>query len=40
MTFEKDKRLYDPSPDMMIAAERLVYAIGKSALEAYGIFEE
>ena len=40
MTFEKDKRLYDPTPDMMIAAERLVYSIGKSALEAYGIFEE
>ena len=40
MTFEKDKRLYDPTPEMMIAAEQLVYTIGKSALEAYGIYEE
>ena len=38
--FEKDTRLYDPTPEMMIAAEQLVFTIGKCALEAYGVYEE
>ena len=38
--FEKDKRLFDPTPEMQIAAEKLLFTIGKCALEAYGIYEE
>ena len=40
MTFERDKRLLEPTAEMAVAAENLVYTIGKCALEAYGIFEE
>ena len=40
MTFEKDTRLLEPTAEMEVAAERLLYTIGKCALEAYGIFEE
>lgn len=38
--FERDTRLLEPTLEMQIAAEKLLYTIGKSALAAYGIFEE
>ena len=38
--FERDTRLLEPTLEMQIAAEKLLYTIGKSALSAYGIFEE
>ena len=37
--FERDTRLAQPTPEMLDAAEKLLYTIGKCALEAYGIFE-
>jgi sugar phosphate isomerase/epimerase len=37
--FERDTRLAMPTLEMVQAAERLLYTIGKCALEAYGIFE-
>ncbi|MBQ8339783.1 MAG: sugar phosphate isomerase/epimerase [Clostridia bacterium] len=38
-TFERDTRLLQPNLEMTDAAERLLYTIGKCALDAYGIFE-
>jgi hypothetical protein len=40
MTFERETRLLEPTAEMAVAAEKLIYTIGKCALEAYGIFEE
>ena len=40
MTFERETRLLEPTAEMAVAAENLIYTIGKCALEAYGIFEE
>ena len=38
--FEKDTRLFEPSLEMQIDMERLMYHIGKHALTAYNCFEE
>ncbi len=38
--FAADARLLNPTLEMQEAAERLLYVIGKSALSAYGLFEE
>ena len=37
--FERDTRLAMPTLEMVQAAERLLYTIGKCALEAYDVFE-
>lgn len=38
--FEKDNRLAQPTLEMQIDMERLLYHIGKHALTSYGVFEE
>jgi hypothetical protein len=38
--FERDTRLANPSLEMQIDMERLLYRVGKHALSAYGCFEE
>ena len=38
--FERDTRLLEPTLDMQIDLERLMYTIGKHALSSYGVFEE
>lgn len=38
--FEKDTRLLQPTLEMQIDLERLLYTIGKHCLTAYGVFEE
>lgn len=38
--FEKDTRLWTPTLEMQIDMERLLYHVGKHALEAYDCFEE
>ena len=35
-----DTRLADPTPEMQIDMERLLYHIGRHALTAYNCFEE
>jgi len=37
--FEQDKRLLEPTLEMQIDMERLMYTIGKYCLSAYGVFE-
>ena len=39
-SFEKDTRLLEPTLDMQIDFERLLYTIGKHTLQSYGVFEE
>lgn len=39
-TFEKDTRLFNPTTEIIDAAERLLFEIGKSCLKTYGIYEE
>ena len=39
-SYEGDTRLRQPSLELRIKAEELLYQIGKSTLEAYGCFEE
>lgn len=38
--FERDQRLLNPTLEMQIDLERLLYTIGKHCLSAYNIFEE
>lgn len=38
--FERDTRLLEPTLEMQIDLERLLYTIGKHCLSAYGVFEE
>lgn len=38
--FEKDTRLLEPTLEMQIDLERLLYTIGKYCLSSYGVFEE
>ena len=38
--FERDKRLLNPSLEMQLDLERLLYTVGKYCLNAYDIFEE
>ena len=38
--FEREQRLLEPTLEMQIDAERLLYTIGKYCLSAYDIFEE
>ena len=38
--FDRDTRLFDVPLEMRIAAERLLYEVGKCTLSAYGCFEE
>jgi len=38
--FERDQRLLEPSLEIQIDVERLLYTIGKYCLSAYNIFEE
>ncbi|MBQ6826321.1 MAG: sugar phosphate isomerase/epimerase [Clostridia bacterium] len=38
--FEKDTRLFNPSTEMLDAAEKFLFEIGKACLSAYGIYEE
>jgi len=38
--FEGDRRLRHPTAELQMAAEKLLYAIGKHCLTAYGVFEE
>ena len=39
-TFDRDTRLYDVPMEMRIAAEKLLYEVGRITLSTYGIFEE
>ncbi len=39
-TFERDTRLWSPTLEMQIDMERLLYHIGKHALQSYNCFEE
>lgn len=38
--FERDTRLLEPTIEMQIDLERLLYTIGKHCLSTYGVFEE
>ena len=38
--FEKDTRLLEPTLEMYVDLERLLYTIGKHCLISYGVFEE
>ena len=38
--FERDTRLLEPTLEMQIDVERLLYTIGKHCLSFYGVFEE
>lgn len=38
--FERDTRLLEPTLEMQIDMERLMYTIGKHCLTSYGVFEE
>lgn len=38
--FERDTRLLEPTLEMQIDVERLLYTIGKHCLTSYGVFEE
>jgi hypothetical protein len=38
--FERDIRLLEPTLEMQIDVERLLYTIGKHCLTSYGVFEE
>ena len=38
--FERDTRLLEPTLEMQMDLERLLYTIGKHCLSAYGVFEE
>ena len=38
--FEKDTRLFNPSTEMLDAAEKFLFEIGKACLSAYGIYED
>ncbi|MBO4854170.1 MAG: sugar phosphate isomerase/epimerase [Oscillospiraceae bacterium] len=38
--FEGDRRLRHPTMELQQAAEKLLYAVGKHCLTAYGVFEE
>ena len=38
--FERDTRLLEPSFEMQMDIERLMYTIGKHCLSSYGVFEE
>ena len=38
--FERDTRLLEPSFEMQMDLERLLYTIGKHCLSSYGVFEE
>ena len=38
--FERDTRLFEPSLEMQMDMERLLYHVGKHALTAYDCFEE
>jgi hypothetical protein len=39
-TFERDTRLLEPTMEMQMDLERLMYTIGKHCLTSYGMFEE
>ncbi len=39
-TFASDTRLFEPTLEMQVDVERLLYTIGRQCLSAYGIFEE
>jgi len=39
-TFDRDNRLLQPTLEMQIDVERLLYHIGRHALTSYGVFEE
>lgn len=39
-TFERDTRLLEPTMEMQMDLERLMYTIGKHCLTSYGVFEE
>jgi sugar phosphate isomerase/epimerase len=38
--FEKDMRLLEPTLEMQIDMERLMYTVGKHCLQSYGVFEK
>ncbi len=38
--FDQDRRLFNPTLEMFDAAERMLYALGRACLSAYGIFED
>ena len=38
--YESDKRLFKPSLPIKLAMEKVLYEVGKHALQSYGLFEE